>query len=541
MRYLLWLLIFISSVLPSPPQLVPAAPEVKAPDPALILLRERFPAAGEPLRLELDGRSYRVAPELACFYERRSFLPAWSTENGLLPVADQLLAALGGAADEGLHPEDYRLAALQGLADAVRRTPLPAKRAELDLAFSDAFFAFAADLANGRINPEAPKKREAIDSACAPAADTADSAALLEAALGGTGVKNALSRVEPSERSYRLLREALLRYRAQVRRGDPTPISEGPKLRLGDRGERVIQLRQRLYAAAQTAGDELPLASPSPESFDEPLAQAVRRFQARNGFEEDGVVGAATLAELNRPAEDRVRQIEANLERLRWLPSDLGARYVRVNIPAFRLDAVEGDRSVLTLRVIVGKPGDTSTPTFSSAMNAVQLNPSWYVPKKILDREILPKAGKDPTFLGRLGYEVVSQDRLRQRPGPSNALGKFKFVFPSRYGVYLHDTPSRTLFNRELRALSHGCVRVENPFELAVWALRNDPQWTPEAIRERVDSGKERQVKLPEALPVHIGYWTAWAGDDGVLRFGRDVYKQDAELIRRLQGEKKTG
>jgi murein L,D-transpeptidase YcbB/YkuD len=538
MRYYLWFLIFLSSAVPSP--LPSAAPEIAPPDPAAILLRERF-AAGPTPTLELGGQVYPGAPELACFYQRRSFLPAWSSDRGPLPVADEFLAALGGAADEGLAPEDYRFAELRDLAESVRRLPSATGRTALDLAFSDAFFAFAADLANGRLNPEAPKRRQAVDSDCATNPDGNAPGAILESALATQRVRTALARFEPTENSYRQLRQALLRYRDLARRGDPAPIAAaGSSLQLGNRGERVIQLRQRLYSAAQAAGAELPLASSTPEFFDEPLAQAVRQFQARNGFAEDGVVGAATLAELNRSAADHVRQIEANLERWRWLPSDLGARYVRVNIPAFRLDAVEGDRSVLTLRVIVGKP-DTSTPTLSSAMKTIQLNPSWYVPKKILDGEILPKAAKDPTFLGRLGYVSLSEDRLRQKPGPSNALGRFKFVFPSRYGVYLHDTPSRTLFSREFRALSHGCVRVENPFDLAVWALRNDPQWTPEAIRARLDTGKEKQVKLPEELPVHIGYWTAWTGDDGVLRFGRDVYKQDAELIHRLEGGKRRG
>lgn len=541
MRYLLWLLILLSSAFPSPPPpLVAAAPEVEAVDRVTETLHDRL-ATAEPLRLTLGEQTFPAASELSCFYQRRSYAPAWSAENRLLPVADQLLTALEGATEEGLRPEDYRLTALRGLADAFRQAPDAARRVELDLLLSHAFFSFASDLANGRLNPETPKAEKAKKAECLPAPPATDPAAILEAALGAKRVRTALGRFEPSERSYRLLREALVRYREQARNGDPAPIAAGRSLEIGARGERVIQLRGRLLAAAQAAGAELPPTSPFPELFDEPLAQAVRQFQARNGFAEDGVVGVANIAELNRSAEDHIQQIEANLERWRWLPSDLGTRYVRVNIPAFRLDAMEEDRSVLTLRVIVGKPGEMSTPTLSSSMNAVQLNPSWYVPKTILDREILPKAEKDPTFLNRLGYVSLSETRLRQKPGPSNALGRFKFVFPSRYGVYLHDTPSRTLFSREFRALSHGCVRVENPFDLAVWALRNDPQWTPEAIRARVDSGKEKQVKLTEAVPVHIGYWTAWAGDDGVLRFGRDVYKQDAELIRRLEGGRKAG
>lgn len=540
MRYYLWFLIFLSSALPGPPPaLLPAASPVATVDRATILLRERM-AAAPPLRFELGGQILTGAPELTCFYQRRGFAPAWSTEERLLPVADQLLSALSTASNDGLRPEDYRLAALKGAADAVRRAPNAAARAELDLLLSNAFFGYAADLSNGRANPDRTRGKSAKVAECAPAPDAASAEAILESALAEKRVRTALTGFVPNERAYRVLREALLRYREISRRGEPALIAEGPKLQLGDRGERVVRLRERLRMAAEAAGAELPSASAASDLFDEPLAQAVRQFQSRHGFAEDGVAGAATVAELNRSADDRIRQIEANLERWRWLPSDLGERYVRVNIPAFRLDAMEEDRSVLTLRVVVGKP-NTSTPVLSSSMNAIQLNPSWYVPKTILDGEILPKAAKDPTFLDRLGYEVISETRLRQRPGPSNALGKFKFVFPSPYGVYLHDTPSRSLFSRDLRALSHGCVRVENPFELAVWALGNDPKWTPEEIRARLDSGKEKQVKLSEAVPVHIGYWTAWAGDDGVLRFGRDVYKQDAGLIRRLEGGKQKG
>ena len=540
MRYFLWFLIVLSSVLPGPPSVfLPAAPSVEAVDRATPLLRDRVTAA-EPLRFELAGRTWIGAPELVCFYANRSFAPAWSTEERLLPVADQLLSTLSLAGNDGLRPEDYGLAELERAALAVRRAPDAANRAELDLLLSNAFFGYVADLSNGRANPNRPKRKNPGESGCASALEAGSPESILETALAEKRVRTALTGFAPAERSYRMLREALLRYREQAREGDPAPIAAGPRLEIGSRGERVVQLRARLLAAAKAAGAELPATSTYPDLFDESLQQAVRQFQARNGFAEDGVVGAANLAELNRSSEERVRQIEANLERWRWLPSQLGERYVRVNIPAFRLDAMEQDRSVLTLRVVVGKP-TTSTPVLSSAMNAIQLNPSWYVPKSILEGEILPKAAKDPTFLDRLGYEVISDTRLRQRPGTSNALGKFKFVFPSPYGVYLHDTPSRSLFSRDLRALSHGCVRVENPFELAVWALRDDPKWTPQEIRARLDSGKEKQVKLPEAVPVHIGYWTAWAGDDGVLRFGRDVYKQDAGLIRLLEEGRQKG
>jgi L,D-transpeptidase YcbB len=251
------------------------------------------------------------------------------------------------------------------------------------------------------------------------------------------------------------------------------------------------------------------------------------------------VVGKATLAELNQRPEDHVRQIEVNLERWRWLPHDLGRRYVLVNIAAFRLEAVEDGRLALPMRVIVGKPY-TRTPMFSSEMNAVILNPSWYVPRSIAVNELLPKARKDPSYLARENYEILPGGRIRQRPGPQNALGRIKFVFPSRFDVYLHDTPARTLFSRTVRTFSHGCIRIEKPLELAVWVLRDDPRWNEASILAGIAAGRERSVPLPQKDPVrvHVAYWTAWVGDDETLRLGPDVYRRDAEVARLLQGEK---
>ncbi len=481
--------------------------------------------------MELEGRVVRASPDLVCFYENRGFAPAWSTDRGPSPAADELLTSLDAAGDDGLRPEDYGVAPLRRLVESVRSQPDVVGRTELDLLLSDAFLSFAADLRYGKVNPQSLYKD------CALGSETTDLAAALEAALGGDRIRAALADLVPPQKAYENLRAALRRYRDLALRADSDPVPTGPTLRLGDRGERVVALRARLVeAAAADAAEPLPPAA-VPDLFDEALAESVRRFQERHGLEDDGVAGKATVAELNQRAEDHVLQIEANLERWRWLPHDLGKRHVLVNIAAFRLEAVEDGRAALDMRVIVGKPF-TKTPMFSSAMNAVLFNPSWYVPQKIAVEEILPKAAKDPTYLRREGYEVLSATRLRQKPGPGNALGRIKFVFPNRFGVYLHDTPAPTLFSRTLRAFSHGCIRIEKPFDLAVWAFQGDPKWTPEAIRAGIDAASERLVPLPHVVPVHIAYWTAWIGDDGVLRLGRDVYLRDAELIQRLHGSR---
>ena len=475
-------------------------------DPIQVILRARFPASGASPRLVLDGETFQSSPLLPCFYERRGYAPAWSHDG-----AGELLSALAAAGDHGLQAEDYRTAALRKLADA-------GVTADLDMLLSDAFLTFAAHLRRGKVNPEA------IYRDCALGQDKTDLATVLEEALRQGRARAVLDSLAPPHRGYGLLREALARYRRIALRGDSEPVPPGPSLRAGDQGERVEILRARLAEAAEADG--------SPDLPGATLEEAVRRFQQRHGLVEDGVAGPATLAELNLPAADHVRKIEVNLERWRWLPHDLGQRHVLVNIAAFRLDAVEDGRSSLDMRVIVGKPY-TRTPMFSSAMNSVVLNPSWNVPKSIVP-EVLAKARKDPSYLRRENFETLPGGGLRQRPGPRNALGTIKFLFPNRFGVYLHDTSAPALFGSTVRTFSHGCIRIEKPFDLAAWALRDDARWNAGAIRAGIEAGKERSVPLPHKIPVHVAYWTAWVGDDGILRLGRDVYQRDDELSRLL-------
>lgn len=515
------------------PQL--AAQDTAVADQVRLVLRSRVPASGTALRFQAGGQSFQASPDLACFYQRRDFVPAWSRGAVLRPEIPELLAVLAAAAEDGLRAEDYRPAELQRLAAALRSRPEAGGLADLDLLLSDAFLTFARHLRNGKVNPEA------LYRDCKLSRETADLATVLEEALAASRVRATLAGLAPPHPGYERLRKALGRYRRIAARGGPAPVPSGPTLRAGDQGERVAALRARLAEAAASDAAEPLAATAGPDLFDAPLAEAVRGFQRRHGLEDDGIAGPATLAELNQRAEDHVRQIEVNLERWRWIPRNLGRRHVLVNIAAFRLDAVEDGRSTLDMRVIVGKPY-TRTPMFSGAMEAVILNPSWYVPRNIAVNEILPKARKDPSYLRRGGYEMLSGSAIRQRPGPQNALGQIKFVFPNRFNVYLHDTPSRTLFSRTVRTFSHGCIRIEKPFDLAVWVLgRDDPQWTPEAIRKAIDPGRERKVPLHRTIPVHIAYWTAWIDDGGTLRLGRDVYERDAELARLLQAGRPAG
>jgi murein L,D-transpeptidase YcbB/YkuD len=278
------------------------------------------------------------------------------------------------------------------------------------------------------------------------------------------------------------------------------------------------------------------------------LQEAVKRFQRRHRLEPDAVVGASAIAQMNVPVQERVRQLEQNLERWRALPRDLGDRYILVNIPEYRLEVWDGDRVPLTMRVVVGKK-DTPTPIFSDAMTYVVFAPYWNVPADIVKKETLPSVMRDPAFLERTNMEVLDRRgntidpstadlsdgggyRFRQRPGTSNSLGLVKFIFPNEFNVYLHDTPAESLFSRARRSFSHGCVRLAEPEKLAQYVLGDQPQWTADRIDQAMHSGQERTVKLARPIPVYLGYWTARVSADGLLQFSDDVYGIDARQAR---------
>jgi murein L,D-transpeptidase YcbB/YkuD len=305
-------------------------------------------------------------------------------------------------------------------------------------------------------------------------------------------------------------------------------------LKPGDRNPRVAALRARLEASG-----DLPPAAPAAadrDLFDPPLQDGLRKVQNRHGLDADGTAGKGTLAALAVPAERRVRQIEINLDRWRWLPRDLGERYIVVNIAGFQLDLVEGGAPALSMRVVAGKP-TSRTPMFSGMMTNIVLNPYWNPPPGIVKKEILPHIARDSGYAEREGFEVVSTGsrvEVRQRPGPKNALGKVKFLFPNRFDVYLHDTPSRSLFSRTVRSFSHGCIRLEKPLELAEYLLKDDPAWTPKRIAAALAKGREQWVGVPRPLPVHLVYWTAWVGGAGTVQFRDDLYGRDKPLLEIL-------
>jgi murein L,D-transpeptidase YcbB/YkuD len=352
----------------------------------------------------------------------------------------------------------------------------------------------------------------------------------------------------------------LERYRRIAADGGWTALAGGQTLELGVQSEAVIHLRKRLEKSGDLLSEVNRIAANSMtlSRFDRAVAMAVAAFQRRHGLKIDGKVGPQTLAALNVPVEARIDTLRANMERRRWVPTELGHRHLRVNIPAFELEVVDGGRVIKTLRVVVGRP-KRPTPVLSGRMTYLELNPYWHVPPRIARKDILPKVQADPDYLLQKGFHVfsdwtaqareldprgidwsqVSQHsfpyKLRQDPVPSNALGQVKFMFPNKHSIYLHDTPAKGLFEKERRSFSSGCVRVEAPRELAALLLTDTPAWDEGRLVAAFDMQKPKVVRLKNPMPVHLQYWTAWVdADDGRIHFREDIYKRDGALLKAL-------
>jgi murein L,D-transpeptidase YcbB/YkuD len=382
----------------------------------------------------------------------------------------------------------------------------------------------------------------------------ADLAQNLEKALKSRNVNKALLDLLPRRDDYRELRGHLVRYQqVQARGGWPT-LEPSPLYRPGQSGAAVAALRKRLALSG-----DLPDGNGADSTlFDDGLAQAVKGFQERHGFTPNGKVDDATLAALNVPVARRIAQISLNLERLRWLPDELGKEYLMVNVPAYDLKIIKNKREDLRMRVVVGKEFN-STPIFRDTMEYIVFSPDWTVPRSIATKEILPIVQRNPDYLLTNNYQVydswdardttaldphaidwdsLSEDnfayRVVQGPGTGNALGAVKFMFPNKMDIYLHDTPADHLFKRSERAFSHGCVRVEKPKELAEYLLRDSGKWNEETITKAMQQDKPENVKLPRKLPVYLVYFTAFADEKGRLNFRDDVYNHDARQMEVL-------
>lgn len=478
--------------------------------------------------------------------------PLWLESGRLARRAGDFAAVLATVRSLGLEPGDYGIKSLGDALSAAKSPPegtAAAALANADLLLTASFVALVDDLLTGRLDPREVEPSWHIASRTFDVGRRIASA--LDSVRGGENVRDVLAGLRPDYGSYGALLQALARYRALESSGGWSPVSTGPTLRTGDAGAAVVELRRRLAAEG--------LASPtgSDSTFDADLAAMVARFQERHGLAVDSAVGPRTRAALDIPVTARVRQIEANLERLRWLPVDPGERFIVVNVPAFVLYAFTGTKRELTMRVVVGDElTSRRTPIFADTMEYIQFGPYWNVPRSIAVNEILPKARADRGYLARNNYEILrgwgdnapvvnprslsntelfsARYRVRQKPGPDNALGRVKFMFPNDYAVYLHDTPSRSRFEQSDRAASHGCVRVADPEALAEFVLQDRADWPREKIATTLASGRRVRVNLQDrGPPVYLIYLTAY-GRDGEVFFRDDIYDRDGRLVRAI-------
>ncbi|MBC6490756.1 murein L,D-transpeptidase [Flavihumibacter stibioxidans] len=337
-----------------------------------------------------------------------------------------------------------------------------------------------------------------------------------------------IDRYEPVNKQYGLLREQLKRYYEIERQGAWDPlVAKKKKLVTGDTGMVILQVKKRLALTG-----DLPLADSS-NLFTPELEAAVKHFQFRYGLKEDGVIGGATLREMSTPIRQRIHQILVNMERIRWVPAEPSGNFLLVNIPEFRLHVIENGKQAFSMNVVVGT-SQNNTVIFTGKLKYVVFSPYWNVPPGILKKEILPAIRRNPNYLERHDMEWFGNGQVRQRPGPKNSLGLVKFLFPNNYNIYLHDTPSKSLFNESKRAFSHGCIRVEEPLKLAEWILSGENSWTTDNIIAAMYAGKERFVNVKKDIPVFIGYFTAWVDQQGNLNFRDDLYGHDKKMAAKM-------
>ncbi len=481
-------------------------------------------------------RAFPTRESLIAFYAANGHRLAWCDDGGkLLGATKTLLDALRSSGEHGLIAEDYALDRLDHLAAQIGKGPFDdaavARLADFDLLMTAAFLRYASDLSTGRVHPNE------IRSDWHTNPPELDPLTKLDAALAGGALSALLEALPPPQPGYARLREALRELREVEAAGGWPAIPDGPRLEVGSVGPRVAVLRQRLTITDVSAEDR----------FGTKLFDAVRRFQDRHGIAPDGKVGASTLAELNVPVEQRLLQVELNLERWRWIPRKLGDPRVLVNIPGFDLELVRNGEVEWRTRIVAGK-AYTPTPVFSDRIVSVVINPPWSVPQGIALDEYLPEIRQDSAAFERRGFRLVEGSgdaarvvdltsldlqaldaehfpyHVRQDPGPSNALGRMKFDLTNDFQIYLHDTPTRGLFERVDRDLSHGCIRVERPLELAERLL---DEASRELLRQALDEPEERHLSVKPPVPLHILYLTAWVDEVGVLHFAPDIYGFD--------------
>ncbi len=507
------------------------------------VIEQKIQAHNEGFPVAADGIELFSQIELPKYYFNRDFDLAWTDEKN----RNDLLESINASFDEGLHPEDYHLEKISKFLNKADYKKLSKDDAAIvDLLMTDALMLYASHLISGKV--EQSKLRSKWDIDLNPRPENVDS--LLTVTLYNKKIKSALEAVRPSHYLYKLMKFHLKGYREIAKNGGWPEIPKGETLKKGMSDERIAVIRTHLIITKDLKNN----ASQKLEVFDEELELAVKLFQKRHNLTNDGVIGKGTIEQMNISVQERIATIRLNLERFRWTFHAPDDDFLMVNIAGFHVRRITHRQEVFDSRVIVGKYHKES-PIFKDKVTYIEMNPTWTLPYSIATHETLPKLKKDPGYLADKHMEIMDRKGkildpnqidfskyssgnfpfiLRQKPGPWNALGEVKFMFPNKYAVYLHDTPSRGLFNRQDRAFSHGCIRTENKWELLM-SLMDDPDvWNMDKINEILDSGKTTRITLPKPVNIYIMYWTSRVDQHNLIYFMKDVYKRDDDVLRAL-------
>lgn len=490
-------------------------------------------------------RTYEQTQKLYFFYGARHFEPLWLQKDAdgkiaFSASAEKIIDVFKQSEREGFRPSDYLTADL----DVTAVGSDPAKLAALETAFSAAAIKYAQDAYGGRVNPRD------VNSEWSITPKRINDAEMLVQLANSTEPDKILLGLSPTQKEFLGLKAALAKFYDETVIDAAVIIPDGKLLKPGMQDERVTLLRQRLDVPEPDIPETAGATATVDITYDEALVAAVQSFQEGLGLNADGAIGPATIAALNGGSATTKEDIVANMERWRWEPNDYGDFQVTVNIPEFRLWIMDHGKVAHTTRVVVGRP-QNQTPVFNDEIEHIVVNPYWNVPSSIATNEIKPHLLANPGYLAGQNMEMLSGGKvinasaidwtqtninnfhIRQKPGAGNALGQIKFLFPNEHDVYLHDTPSKSLFARSFRAYSHGCVRVENPMDFAGALLDLEPEITVASI-EGMFGDKEKWLNLKTHIPVHISYFTLRIGDDGKIRSYGDVYGANKRLIELL-------
>lgn len=514
-------------------------------------------------RPEIAGRELFSSVVIHRFYGERNFQPAWTQSSKLLEIAYEMRYEILQSKFDGLVPEDYHFAIINSYFDRIESVSKSGQKASdadlaaLDVLLTDAFAMLSSHLNMGKVDPESLKATWNIQR-------TSPELRIdlrLESALVNGSIRKSFEELYPSFTIYKKMRDGLRQLYEEQSRFEREPVATWKSLktdksvRLGESNNIIPEIRKRLYfwgfLQNYHADDE--------KIYDSIMITGIQILQKRHGMEPDGVIGQGTIHAANQTPEDLIKTASVNLERLRWLPDSIkDFELILVNTANFQLDFIQKRDTILTSRVIVGKSYH-STPQFSAPMSYLVFSPTWTVPASITRNEIIPAVKKDNQYLAKKNMTLLTSSGavvnpntidwakvtpryfpyiVRQEPGEQNSLGLVKFMFPNKYSVYIHDTPSRSLFAREDRALSHGCIRIQKPFELAKLLLSFDPNWTDEKIGKAMRQSKEQTVMLNRKIPVVILYLTYWTDGMGNSYFRRDIYNRDSEIHTALRKQR---